>query len=106
MTNDEAPPAPLIDNSLRSSATSDRFKSIESQLLLPDRYSVLNFDPQEESEFWGRLYISGFPSSMQYLRGEFGYGAPQRAVKLVLADPINMCDEVTGLAVLNNIDAI
>ncbi|KAL7542638.1 hypothetical protein ACHAXR_011968 [Thalassiosira sp. AJA248-18] len=144
VTNDEAPAAGTIPK-LRIS--SDRVKSKEELLLLPDRYSVLSFDQNnaedDDSSWWGRLYINGFPSSLQvmekmmivfsdastfqllfhvsncnsyfialcissykYFRSHFGSPPPTRAVKLVLASPLSMCDEVTGLPVLNNAEEI
>eukprot|EP00578_Thalassiosira_sp_NH16_P018356 CAMPEP_0181095702 /NCGR_PEP_ID=MMETSP1071-20121207/10652_1 /TAXON_ID=35127 /ORGANISM="Thalassiosira sp., Strain NH16" /LENGTH=448 /DNA_ID=CAMNT_0023178085 /DNA_START=696 /DNA_END=2042 /DNA_ORIENTATION=- len=108
VTNDEAPAAPAINPSRQIS--SDRVRSKEDLLLLPDRYSVLSFDSNqgdEESSFWGRLYIKHFPDSIQYFRAHFGWPAPsRRPVKLKLASPLNMCDEATGLPILDNIKEI
>ncbi|KAL9181115.1 hypothetical protein ACHAXT_009920 [Thalassiosira profunda] len=73
VTADEAPPAQSYSPVLRGS--SDRARAAEQILLLPDRYSVLDFDRDQGddySSFWGRLYINGFPGSLQYFRTEFG----------------------------------
>lgn len=104
---DEAPPAPKVESRLRSARGSKRKE--EDTLLLPDRYSVLNFEDIHRSEsltldssWWGRLYIKGFPTPQQYFRAHFGSTPPSGEVKLVLASPLSMCDDVTGLATFDN----
>jgi hypothetical protein len=49
-----------------------------------------------------RLYVEGFPVPLQYFRAHFGLPPPQGEMKLLLASPITMCDDITGLATIYN----
>ena len=120
VTNDEAPEAPKVISSYAGTnphkRADSRSKTKEELLLLPDRYSVLNFDAGEYSEdecddnestntvnsWWGRLYVEGCPAPMQYFRAHFGEAPPHGNVKLLLASPPSMCDNLAGLSILNN----
>lgn len=118
VTNDQAPPAPKIEAT--RTAFSQRFKDKqEALLLIPDSYSVLSFDkdptdgddnelpqPTTESSFWGKLYVEGFSVPIQYFRAHFGQAPPSGVVKLLLASPINLCDDVLGFASLDNADKV
>ena len=72
ITNDEAPPA---KHAVVTSSNS-RWKDKEELLLLPDRYSVLEFDSHSrDGSFWGRLYVEGMH---QYITFLFYRHAPNR----------------------------
>ena len=112
ITRDDAPPPPKIEqsNRLRNAGRMMKDKT-EELLMLPDRYSVLNFEKTDgveeqelsvESSWWGRLYVQGFPSPKQYFRAHFGRAPPDGEVKLLLASPLTMCDDISGLAMLDN----
>lgn len=93
----------------------------EQYLSLPDRFSVLDFHTNREEDiksyesgnldefeerqvqlaFWGRIYVEGFPKSMQYFRAHFGQSPPQGKVIFILADPRDMCNEDFEPALLN-----
>ena len=105
VTSDEAPEAPKIQANSKLRNVGSRIKSKEELLLLPDRFGVLNFDPgfsNVDSSWWGRLYVEGFASSMQYFRAHFGLPPPAGTIKLLLASPLSMCDDMTGLPILKN----
>ena len=104
--------------SKKSKGIFDKLKKPEDYPLLPDRFSVLNFDQvddfatagdieeeskQEDMSFWGRLYIDGFPDllGMQYFRAHFGFRPPSNIVRFILATPSTMCDD-DFRPVLNN----
>ena len=106
---DEAPPAPKIESTSRLRSARNSKGKEDPILLLPDRYSVLHFDDIHteehltlDSSWWGRLYIQGFPTPIQFFRAHFGSTPPSGEVKLVLASPLSMCDDITGLATLDN----
>jgi len=80
----------------------------DEYLLLPDRESVLKFNANEDfalesdkagqmeqrdSTWWGRLYVENFPLNFQFFRGHFGTAPPMGTVDLLLADPLNMCED-------------
>ena len=101
VTNDEAPPAPLVSSSVQF-PSDGRLRNIHERLLLP-RYSVLDFESKKES-FWGRIYADGFPNPLQYFRANFGRENFRNGTMFVLAEPLTMCE--SGAPVLHNADAI
>ena len=89
----------------------------DQMLMLPDRESVLKFEfirdfakpddvetqlEQRHASWWGRLYVDGFPFSMQYLRGHFGQGPKVGPYTLLLAEPVIMCNTIFFDPVLEN----
>jgi hypothetical protein len=76
-------------------------------LLLPEVFSVLSTekvkrdfalegntkDEKElrESRWWGRLYIEGWPQTVQFMRAHFGQVPPEGVLKVVLAEPADAC---------------
>merc|ERR1712216_115979 len=44
---------------------------------------------------WGRLYVEGWPASMQYLRGHFGEHLPVGRLPLVAAEPLDLCSALS-----------
>lgn len=80
-------------------------------LLLPDVPSVLNFDADSDfpastdpvvlekfrtSRFWGRLYLDGWPTPVQYLRAHVGDAPPKGRHRFVLAEPSHACQPLTN----------
>jgi len=73
-------------------------------LLLPEVFSVLNADKVKrdfapvgdakgESELrqtrmWGRLYVDGWPQTIQFMRAHFGEPPPEGPRRFVIADPV------------------
>jgi hypothetical protein len=79
----------------------------DEMLLLPEVFSTLSVDKvkrdfaapgvaAEEAElrnsrWWGRLYIDGWPQTVQYLRAHFGEPPPTGLRRVVVSDPIDGC---------------
>lgn len=84
------------------------FKVNEDLQMLPEVFSKLNPDDVKmdhatdgnaaeeakarDTRWWGRLYIHGWPQTIQYLRAHFGEAPPLGDHTLVLAEPANACD--------------
>jgi hypothetical protein len=83
-----------------------KFKVGEDWLALPEVFSNLDFNadnaPADEadveaqmqlraSRFWGRLYIDGWPQSIQFFRAHFGREAPFGRKRFVFAEPRDAC---------------
>ena len=82
------------------------FKVGDEWLALPEVFSNLDFNadntPAAEddiegqltlrrSRFWGRLYIDGWPQSIQYFRAHFGKEPPMGRKRFVFAEPRDAC---------------
>jgi len=81
-------------------------------LLLPEVFSQLDLakvkrdfalesDDKDEAElrdsrWWGRLYVDGWPQTIQYLRAHFGEPPPRGRLPVVLADPPDACGALAG----------
>lgn len=113
ITNDEASPAPLVGSSYANEEWNDARIKAKRQLLLQQKSSVLNFDAAFENNqasesiaaansWWGRLYVVGIPSHMQYFRAHFGVPPDDKTIRLVAASPPSMCDESARIPILNN----
>jgi hypothetical protein len=91
------------------------FKAGDEWLALPEVFSNLNFDadnsPASEddiegqlslraSRFWGRLYIDGWPQTVQFFRAHFGIEPPFGRKRFVFAEPRDACEELTNLKLL------
>lgn len=48
------------------------------------------------TRFWGRLYISGWPQTIQFFRAHFGLVPPSGKKIFVFAEPRNACSELTN----------
>jgi hypothetical protein len=89
------------------------FKVTEDEvLLLPEIFSTLDMekvkrdfakegDTEDElelrnSRWWGRLYIDGWPQTVQYLRAHFGEPPPMGEHTIKLANPIDACTALDG----------
>lgn len=73
-------------------------------LLLPEVFSVLDADKVKRdfaasgdakgaaelraTRMWGRLYVDGWPQTIQFLRAHFGEAPPEGPRRFVLADPV------------------
>eukprot|EP01041_Mallomonas_annulata_P010047 gene10047-20927_t len=80
-------------------------------LALPEVFSNLDFaadnspvnDEDIEGQkrlrstrFWGRLYIDGWPQTIQYFRAHFGIEPPLGRKIFVFAEPRDACEELTN----------
>ncbi len=113
ITNDEAPPAPILGASYANGDRKSARINAKQRLLLQQKPSVLNFDAAVDDDqasesidasdsWWGRLYVAGFPSHMQYFRAHFGVPHNDKIIRLVAASPPNMCVESARIPILNN----
>ena len=86
-----------------------KFKVGEDWLALPEVFSNLDFNadnaPADEGDvdaqmqlrstrFWGRLYIDGWPQSIQFFRAHFGKEAPFGRKRFVFAEPRDACSSL------------
>ena len=81
-------------------------------LLLPEVMSNLQFEKRDfapegdtaaeaalrEASTWGRVYVDGWPTSIQYLRGHFGLSPPTGTHDIVLAEPLDACMPLANAA--------
>jgi len=85
------------------------FQVGEEWLALPEVFSNLDFTadstPASEedvegqlrlraSRFWGRLYIDGWPQTVQFFRAHFGIEPPTGRKVFVFPDPRDACEEI------------
>jgi len=47
-----------------------------------------------DTRWWGRLYIDGWPQTVQYLRAHFGDPPPQGMYQMAMAEPADGCSEL------------
>lgn len=80
-------------------------------LLLPEVMSNLQFEKRDfapegdtaaeaalrEASTWGRVYVDGWPTSIQYLRGHFGLSPPTGTHDIVLAEPLDACEPLANV---------
>eukprot|EP00600_Ochromonadales_sp_CCMP1393_P006289 CAMPEP_0174963254 /NCGR_PEP_ID=MMETSP0004_2-20121128/5229_1 /TAXON_ID=420556 /ORGANISM="Ochromonas sp., Strain CCMP1393" /LENGTH=443 /DNA_ID=CAMNT_0016211861 /DNA_START=293 /DNA_END=1624 /DNA_ORIENTATION=- len=87
------------------------FKAGDEWLALPEVFSNLDFTadntPASEEDiegqihlrstrFWGRLYIDGWPQTIQFFRAHFGIEPPLGRKRFVFAEPRDGCTELTN----------
>eukprot|EP01038_Epipyxis_sp_PR26KG_P014922 gene14922-20071_t len=87
------------------------FKVGEDWLALPEVFSNLDFNadstPASEDDiegqlrlrstrFWGRLYIDGWPQTIQFFRAHFGIEPPLGRKIFVFAEPRDACQDITN----------
>jgi hypothetical protein len=87
------------------------FKVGDEWLALPEVFSNLDFTADSTpagdddidgqlrlraTRFWGRLYIDGWPQTIQYFRAHFGIEAPLGRKTFVFAEPRDGCSEITN----------
>lgn len=85
----------------------------EDWLALPEVFSKLDFNadntPASEDDveeqmylratrFWGRMYVEGWPQSIQFFRAHFGNEPPIGRHKLIFAQPRDGCSPFTNVA--------
>lgn len=100
-------PNPLEDESRKPSM----FKVGEEWLSLPEVFSNLDFNadnsPASEDDiegqhrlrdtrFWGRLYLDGWPQTIQFFRAHFGVTPPMGKKKFVFAEPRDACEPLVN----------
>eukprot|EP01031_Cornospumella_fuschlensis_P031675 gene31675-38280_t len=93
------------------------FKVGDDWLALPEVFSNLDFSadstPAREEDvdgqlrlrstrFWGRLYIDGWPQTIQYFRAHFGTEPPLGRKRFVFAEPRDACSPLTNADLLSN----
>jgi hypothetical protein len=87
------------------------FKAGDEWLALPEVFSNLDFTadstPASEEDvegqlrlrstrFWGRLYIDGWPQTIQFFRAHFGIEPPLGRKTFVFAEPRDACEDLTN----------
>jgi len=87
------------------------FKAGDDWLALPEVFSNLDFNadstPASEEDiegqlrlratrFWGRLYIDGWPQTIQFFRAHFGIEPPLGRKTFVFAEPRDACSDLTN----------
>jgi hypothetical protein len=87
------------------------FKAGDEWLALPEVFSNLDFSANSTfaseddvegqtalraTRFWGRLYIDGWPQTIQYFRAHFGIEAPLGRKQFVFAEPRDACERLTN----------
>ena len=105
--------APAPEGSPQLAAPGNWFSVNDEQKLLPEVMSKLTFETSDHaapgdleaeealrtSAHWGRLYVEGWPASMQYLRGHFGEVAPRGTLPVLAADPPDLCSSLSDALV-------
>mmetsp|Transcript_14143 Transcript_14143/g.20834 ORF Transcript_14143/g.20834 Transcript_14143/m.20834 type:complete len:487 (-) Transcript_14143:7-1467(-) len=99
-----APKEVIREDHVNEEKPDNIFKVGDELLKLPEVHSSLNFDSRNEipdseedqhelrsTRFWGRLYVEGWPTAIQFMRGHFGGPAPEGPLPIVLADPEDAC---------------
>eukprot|EP00599_Poterioochromonas_sp_BG-1_P012578 CAMPEP_0173161904 /NCGR_PEP_ID=MMETSP1105-20130129/18906_1 /TAXON_ID=2985 /ORGANISM="Ochromonas sp., Strain BG-1" /LENGTH=476 /DNA_ID=CAMNT_0014081465 /DNA_START=8 /DNA_END=1438 /DNA_ORIENTATION=- len=91
------------------------FKVGDEWLALPEVFSNLDFSADSSwakdddiegqlrlrsTRFWGRLYIDGWPQTIQYFRAHFGIEPPVGRKTFVFADPRDACTELNNAHLL------
>lgn len=91
------------------------FKVGDEWLALPEVHSVLDFAADttyaieedlegqlqlRSSRYWGRLYINGWPQSIQFFRAHFGIEPPIGQKTLVFAEPRDACTDLSNANLL------
>ena len=91
------------------------FKVGDEWLALPEVFSVLDFTADStfaaeddiegqmrlrSTRFWGRLYIDGWPQTIQFFRAHFGIEPPMGRKRFVFAEPRDACSELTNAHLL------
>lgn len=92
------------------------FQVGDETMLLPEVLSNLDFSADSkpasdddiegqlrlrDTRFWGRMYIDGWPQTIQYFRAHFGNGPPLGRKKIVFAEPRNACQQLENAEHLN-----
>ena len=93
------------------------FQVGEEWLALPEVFSNLDFTadsaPASEEDvegqlrlratrFWGRLYIDGWPQTIQFFRAHFGIVPPIGRKRFVFAEPREACTDLTNAHLLTS----
>lgn len=93
------------------------FKVGDEWLSLPEVFSNLDFSadstPAREediegqihlrsSRFWGRVYIDGWPQTIQFFRAHFGIEPPMGKKTFVFAEPRDACTDFTNAHLLTD----
>ena len=105
-------PNPLEDENRKPSM----FKVGEEWLALPEVFSNLDFSadnsPASEDDiegqnrlrdtrFWGRLYLDGWPQTIQFFRAHFGVTPPMGRKAFVFAEPRDACEPLVNANLLS-----
>jgi len=92
-----------------------KFKVGDEWMALPEVFSNLDFDADNtpasdddvegqlrlrSTRFWGRIYIDGWPQTIQFFRAHFGIEPPIGRVRFVFAEPRDACSELTNANLL------
>ena len=111
------PVAHANDSAGSSERQPSMFKVGDEWLALPEVHSVLDFAADSTfadeddlegqlqlraSRYWGRLYIEGWPQTIQFLRAHFGVEPPLGRKTFVFAEPRDACSELTNADVFTS----
>ena len=98
-----------------SERSPSKFKVGDEWMALPEVFSNLDFDADNtpasdddiegqlrlrSTRFWGRIYIDGWPQTIQFFRAHFGIEPPVGRVRFVFAEPRDACSELTNAHLL------
>jgi len=91
--------------------------NFDDWLALPEVFSKLDFDADStpaadddiegqmklrSTRYWGRIYVEGFPQSIQFFRAHFGSEPPLGRKFLVFVEPRDACESFTLPAIVDN----
>lgn len=94
-----------------------KFKVGNEWLALPEVFSNLDFDADNtpaadhdiegqmtlrSTRFWGRIYIDGWPQTIQYFRAHFGIEPPYGRKRFVFAEPRDACTDLENADLLTS----
>lgn len=94
-----------------------KFKVGDDWLALPEVFSNLDFNadnsPADENDiegqmnlrstrFWGRIYVDGWPQTIQFFRAHFGMEPPYGRKRFVFAEPREACTDLENAHLISN----
>lgn len=103
------------DEHVQDDRPPSKFKVGDEWLALPEVFSKLDFTADStparvddiegqmrlrSTRFWGRLYIDGWPQSIQFFRAHFGIEPPLGLKTFVFAEPRDACSDITNADLL------
>jgi hypothetical protein len=107
----------FVNTSAEEERPASMFQVGDEWLALPEVFSNLDFNadstPASEADidgqlklrstrFWGRLYIDGWPQTIQFFRAHFGIEPPLGRKTFVFAEPRDACTDLTNAHLLTN----
>jgi len=84
----------LVELSRGENQIEDTVLNFTASNIFPPANDTLGQFELRNSRFWGRLYINGWPQTIQYFRAHFGSDVPYGQVKFIFAEPRNACSTI------------